>query len=585
MIRPEDGAFSYHFLHVLHHFTRLTIVLHVLQLSYNCLTSSYTSYIIYMKLFTIILCWWVISGCNGPAESAAVNQRLIYNNDGTETLGNNWFGKRPLTMDDLNGYVDMVAASQVTTYMICSGSDFFYYRSAYGDMLGDDKGGTLDCGPDTALYNNLKRIHANAMIMDAAGTDIVEATLKRVREKKLEAFVTYRMNDLHFADTAKGCPIQYASFWKENPQLWTSDTALKGWNSWNALDFAHPEVRAFKLNIIKEQLEKYGSLIDGYELDFMRFIVYFKKAEAIQNAPLITDLVKSVKSLVDSIGKVHNRKILLTARVPATLDDCRNKGLDVKSWVKAGLVDFLTMGVHWRGEPAMPVADFKKELNSDIPVYATMDDGGYDPREVWSHGMYRGMASHALAQGASGMNLFNYFLTVYNESGQQLKPEPGTLVCRTIAPELLKELGTQETLRKRNKIYCLSDGATSYELTPNSPLPLTIEGQGNLNIYVGDDVKRDAPAEVILFIRTRSKDAFTIALNDTKLELAPQEKTITFDKVRGLKEEQQVLAFSVPVEILKQGDNQIWVSAPDDITIQRVEIALQYGPVEEFGYF
>ncbi len=539
-------------------------------------------------MIRIVLLFIVISACNTTENTVAITEqhRLIYNNDGTETLGNNWFGKRPLTIDDLNQYVDMVANSQVTTYMICSGSDFFYYRSAYGRLMGDDKNGQLDCGKDTALYSTLRRIYNNAMLMDEMGTDIVEATLKRVREKKLEAFITYRMNDLHFADTTKGCSIQYPDFWRENPQFWTSDTALKGWNSQNALDFAHPEVRALKLNVIKEQLEKYGALIDGYELDFMRFIVYFKKAEAVQNAPLITELVQSVKSLVDSIGKVHNKQILLTARVPADLDDCINKGLAVKEWAKQGLINFVTMGVHWRGEPAMPVETFKKEIGVDIPVYATTDDGGYDPREVWSHGMFRGMASHALAQGASGMNLFNYFLTVYNESGQQLSPEPGTMVCRTIAPELLQEMGSLETLRKRNKVYCLSDGATSYELTPNSPLPLVINGSGQFTMYVGDDVKVDVPEEAILFIRSQSKAAYTITLNGVTLQPLSSEYNTSYDKLRGVQDSQQVIGFLVPVESLTQGKNAIVITtASSAVTIQRAELALNYGPVEQFGYF
>ena len=264
-------------------------------------------------LYSIIFCWLAIfAGCNRSFDPVSVKHRLIHNNDGTEILGNNWFGKRPLTLADVNQYVAMIANSQVTTFMICSGSDFFYYRSKYGKLMGDDKEGHLDCGKDTALYNVLRRINQNALLMEKEGTDIVEATLKRAKEKSLEAFITYRMNDLHFADTSAGCPLQYGAFWKENPQYWTNDTTLSGWNARNALDFAHPEVREYKSNIIKEQFEKYGALIDGYELDFMRFIVYFKKDQAEKNASLITEMVQAAKNIADSVGKLHNKKILLT---------------------------------------------------------------------------------------------------------------------------------------------------------------------------------------------------------------------------------------------------------------------------------
>lgn len=529
----------------------------------------------------------LLSACNSSTPVVQSQHRLMYNNDGTEILGNNWFEKRPLTLADVNQYVDMIAGSQVTTFMICSGSDFFYYRSKFGNIIGDDKNGTLNCGDNIEYSQLLNRLYQNAVLLEKeAGTDIIEATLKRAKEKKMETFITYRMNDLHFADTTTNCPIQYSSFWIAHPEYWTNDTTLTSWNASRALDFAHQEVRDYKLGVIREQLEKYGALIDGYELDFMRFIVYFKKNEAQGNARLITEMMQSAKHITDSIGKTLNKKILLTARVPATLTNCREKGLDVKEWVNQGLVDFLTMGIHWLGEPAMPVANFKKELDSDIPVYATLDDGGYMPREVYSHGMYRGMASHALQQGASGLNLFNYFFTSYNEAGQQLKPEDGTSVCRTIAPELLKELGSLETLKNRNKVYSLSDGATSYSLTPNSPLPLDISKNKDAAIFVGDDVAADKPEEIILFVRTNTTDSFSVSINGHTLKQTNAEYPQRYDKLRGIKDNQKVTAFIVRLNDLLQGKNHLGFSAPANaVIVQRIELVLKYGDVEQHGYF
>ena len=481
----------------------------------------------------------------------------------------------------------MIAGSQVTTFMICSGSDFFYYRSKFGNIIGDDKSGKLNCGGNIEYHQLLNRLYQNAVLLEKeAGTDIVEASLKRAKEKELEAFISYRMNDLHFADTATNCPIQYSAFWIAHPQYWTNDTTLTGWNSSRALDFAHKEVRDYKLGIIREQLEKYGALIDGYELDFMRFIVYFKKNEARQNAHLITGMMQSVKRMTDSIGKLHNKKILLTARVPATLANCGEKGLDVKEWVKQGLVDFLTMGIHWLGEPAMPVAEFKKQLDFEIPVYASLDDGTYNPREGYSHGMYRGMASHAMAQGADGAYLFNYFFTAYNEAGQKLQPEEGTVVCRAIAPELLQELGSLETLKKRNKVYMLSDGATSYSLTPNSSLPLDLRGNTEAAVFVGDDVAADKPEEIILFIRTNTADSFSVSINGHTLKQTNAEYPKRYDKLRGMKDGQKVTAFIVPSNDLSQGKNQLTFSAEgSSVIVLRIELVLNYGDVEQHGYF
>ena len=79
-------------------------------------------------------------------------------------------------------------------------------------------------------------------------------------------------------------------------------------------------MRDRKLAIISEQLENYADIIDGYDLDFMRFIVYFKSGTGPQNAPLMTQLVKDIRQKVDEISAKQGRKILLSARVAPTVE-------------------------------------------------------------------------------------------------------------------------------------------------------------------------------------------------------------------------------------------------------------------------
>ena len=193
--------------------------------------------------------------------------------------------------------------------MICSGSDFFHYRSKYGNVFGNEK---------------------NYLSLEKEGTDMISATLCRAKEDGMEAFITYRVNDLHFTDTTEtGNTANLVSdFWRDHPEYWVNENI--GWHSAGAFDFAHKEVREYKLNVITEQLEKYGALIDGYGLDFMRFIVYFKSNKGEKNAPLMTELVKTVKAEVDKQSGKFGKKILLSAQVPTSIDDCLKKGLEVK---------------------------------------------------------------------------------------------------------------------------------------------------------------------------------------------------------------------------------------------------------------
>ena len=615
-------------------------------------------------------------------------------------LGNYWFGGRPLTVEDVNAAVDMVAGTQVTTYMMCTGSSAVYYPSKYSNMLGDDRGGTLKACYDSATYNLWRRYWDNEKRLEAEGTDMVSASLARARERGLETFITLRMNDLHFADTLSACKMAMEEFWLQNPQFWTNDPSI-GYNSAGALDYAHPQVREHKLALIREQLERFGPLIDGVDLDFMRFFVYFRADEARANSQIMTQFLCQVRSLVDSCAASLGRPLLLSARVAPTLAYNMEKGLDVAEWVRRGLLDFVSIGTHWRGDPSLPVGQFRSDLATalgsarsgaaacscttgcsgavacsgvasrsctiarsgadglgnplPIPLYASIDDGGFRsslpgaPREFWTHGAFRGMASALFGQGADGLYLFNYYFGEFQgRNGGSLTLDPGTLYCRTISPELLNELGSTETLRRRNKVYALSENNVQYGIHPNTPFPLRLAagpkesglqassrcgktkpagvGEGlqsaglqnreaaagsgsgaDVELFVGDNVLEDKPIRALLFVRkTPGKclvkcngvplqrpvsDFAELAApgdagNEEDCQYCADDAARVFGKDQYLAPGQEVLVLEVPVESLLQGVNSFAFSATDaPQTLLRLELALIYGPVGTNGYF
>lgn len=632
-------------------------------------------------------------------------------------LGNYWFGGRPLTIEDVNAAVDMVAGTQVTTYMMCTGSSAVYYPSKYSNMLGDDRGGTLKACYDSATYNTWRRYWDNEKRLEAEGTDMVSASLARARERGLETFITLRMNDLHFADTLSACKMAMEEFWLQNPQFWTNDPSI-GYNSAGALDYAHPQVREHKLALIREQLERFGPLIDGVDLDFMRFFVYFRADEARANSQIMTQFLCQVRSLVDSCAASLGRPLLLSARVAPTLAYNMEKGLDVAEWVRRGLLDFVSIGTHWRGDPSLPVEQFRRDLaaalgsaRSDaaacscttgcsgavacsgvaecsgaagcsgvagcscaagcscttgcsgadgccplpIPLYASIDDGGFRsslpgaPREFWTHGAFRGMASALFGQGADGLYLFNYYFGEFQgRNGGSLTLDPGTFYCRTISPELLNELGSTETLRRRNKVYALSENNVQYGIHPNTPFPLRLAvgpkdsglqassrcgkpkpagvGEGlqsaglqnreaaagagsgaDVELFVGDNVLEDRPIRALLFVRKTPGECLVKcngvplqrpvsdfaelaapddAGNEEDCQYCADDAARVFGKDQYLAPGQEVLVLEVPVESLLQGFNSFAFSATDaPQTLLRLELALIYGPVGTNGYF
>jgi hypothetical protein len=299
----------------------------------------------------------------------------------------------------------------------------------------------------------------------------------------------------------------------------------------------------------------------------------------------MTELIQTVRQKMVETTQRTGRKILLSVRVPADVDFCLLKGLDVKEWAQKGLVDRITIGVHWCGHPAMPVAKFRNGLgNNRIPVYATIDDGGYRPREVYSHGQRRGMAAHIYAQGGAGLYLFNHFIGGMYDA----KAPAGSQSLRTIQP-IYDELGSPEKLHKRNKIFALDDGAASaYGYVSDTPLPLNVTAASRsfVEVYVADNIPDDRPQEAILFLRTDRPESLSVSVNELELREQRPEYVVLMNRDNNVSGTETVYAFQVPVSALKQEYNRIGIiSSGNDVKVKRVEIALKYGDVTTHGYF
>lgn len=102
---------------------------------------------------------WLFPLCGALLAMGAQAQRrtLIFDNDGSELLLNTYWNEQPLTLWQLDSLVDIQRDTQVGTYAICAGSDFFYYRSQYGRLYGDDLDGQIAHGGNEALYRTLKK--------------------------------------------------------------------------------------------------------------------------------------------------------------------------------------------------------------------------------------------------------------------------------------------------------------------------------------------------------------------------------------------------------------------------------------------
>ena len=148
------------------------------------------------------------------------------------------------------------------------------------------------------------------------------------------------------------------------------------------------------LSKAEELFSKANSIQNNPEAN-MRFFVYCKPGHGESIAPDMTQWMREIRKKVDEISIHKHKKILLTARVAPTLEANMSRGLDVRQWLKEGLLDFITIGIHLRNDPQIPVGTFKKELGKDlrIPLYASNDVVTNKQVEPLSHASNSSLAS------------------------------------------------------------------------------------------------------------------------------------------------------------------------------------------------
>ena len=228
-----------------------------------------------------------------------------------------------------------------------------------------------------------------------AGFDQIKILRDRCRKHGMQFLVCLRMNDRHgIARTAK--------FYVANPDL-----RLDGYPG--GLDYKHARVRNKVVAFVAEVLQRYD--VDGIELDYMRWCHMFDSNEAVKNAPLLTDMTRKIRLLVDAAAKKRGRKkLLLSARIPQTLTECRRLGFDVKAWVQERLVDYICPSDFFFSDFNIAVDQYVALCRgTDCKVYPTIHPliQVNHPENI-TRPHYRALARGFYASGAAGLSTYNY---------------------------------------------------------------------------------------------------------------------------------------------------------------------------------
>ena len=310
---------------------------------------------------------------------------------------------------------------------------------------------------------NLWRGAENLRNLWAAGHDPIAITLAEAHRLGMDFWLQLRMNDWHHVDaTGEIYRIIGSHFYEEHPEYQIGEEGVRGWpeslgeSMRYFQDFASDEVRRLRFDVAHEAMTRYEA--DGWEYDFMRCPGYFRFGEERTNAPLITDLIRRTRDMLNALGEARGKPLGLSVRVPNTIEGCRRLGLDVPEWIEAGFVDIVVPSTFFAQDTEENVSEWVA-LAGGTPTrihpaieeaYRTGATQGREIAEYQIHDdlmqpltveMIRALAARHWEAGANGLYLFNY-------------PSTASTYSYDNRPAL-HDIGSQLRLKYKDKRYAV----------------------------------------------------------------------------------------------------------------------------------
>lgn len=448
------------------------------------------------------------------------------------------------------------------------------FRFAYADQPGSQIDTMFFCidGGNLAHYpSKVIPMSAHPQInrwLDQ-GIDCIEVAVNEAHKRGLEAFYTYRMNGSDRTPDFEPARLPL----KEKHPEWLLEGAWWEPGFW---DFTVPEVRAHKLEIIRELTELYD--LDGIEMDFCRTPPFVPLHEGWLHHAALTDMVHRVRLMLQERAKERGRPFLLSVRVPPTIPGCHHDGIDIETWAQQNLIDLIVIGTH---SIRVDLAGFQKATaGTHVKLYPCMDDFAHSPDGYHTPGLEieRGFFTNWWQQGADGVATFNW-----SNAPAGLCQEVNYPAGPDSHQVSYKEIGSPSTLRYKNKVFVIPrkyGGGWSIpwliyaNVCMHAPLPrFTAPGEtpAMLTINIGDDLKSDANRIVstkMMLVTSNVKEEENVELKLNGILLPPP----AFDQ-NGWR------IYDAKPEYFVQGPNLVYVRLPegqDFFTIEKVEMRVEY---------
>lgn len=448
----------------------------------------------------------------------------------------------PMRLEEAWRPIDEAVGTSVDTFIYgVARGDGLFYPSEVGLRFGQDVE-EFDMAAYWRVWNNMQSL------MDR-DLDPLNVLIDRAHQRGMDFFASMRMGD------HPGLDAQYK----------LSD---------GGRGYVHPEVRDYQFSVLEELATRYP--VEGVELDFAAApggtSFWLKPEDVPQHTSTMTDFVREVAQMVRNRPGGPGQ---VGARVYPTEELNLKTGLDVRTWLREGLIDYVTPLVYafFVLDANMPIDWLVQEAHqNETSVYAMMQPyrTGAPPQHA-TLAMMRAAAASFWELGVDG--LYSWFLSWPLGDSER---------------SILTELGGPEQVKEGNKHYFLRRHAEqTAEHDYEAFLPMEIlpdpDQQHRIPFVIADDTQNDRVSSVRLKLGISNlvtADQLEVHLNGASLWAEPCRRTPlrSLDPYSG-----QWLEFQLDKIRPQKGHNILEISLkgrPDGFggraTVEDVEIIIEY---------
>ena len=265
----------------------------------------------------------------------------------------------------------------------------------------------------------------------AEGGEPLNIFIETAHRRRMKFLACLRMNDRHQFNVDHPPLIV-----RQHPQM-----GLKGKDGKyiGGMDFQYPEVREFVFRVMEELAKNYD--VDGLELDWMRWCKMFSgDVPKEQRNTILTDYHRRIREMLNEVGQLKGKHLLLSVRVPQTLEECDDLGYDVAAYARDELIDILCPSDFICSDPHMRVDTYKRlTKGTKILLLPSLHSPAGMKAGLLTTEHIRALAHSYYEQGADGMSVYNWF------TARELNlPENFTA---------LEEIGDPTFLARRSREY------------------------------------------------------------------------------------------------------------------------------------